>query len=405
MQFPTEDLFAQALGLEKPWRVRDIKFSPTDRRLDLHLDFSAGSTFTCPRCEKPGCKAYDTAEKSWRHLDFFQHQAYLHCRVPRIDCPDCGVQQVTLPWARPGSGFTLLYEALIMILAREMPVKALSRFLGEHDTRIWRVIQHYVTAARAKELYWDVQSLGIDETSRRKGHQYVTLFVDFDQTKVIYATDGKDSNTIGRFSNDFHDHGGDSDAVKEVCCDLSPAFISGIADCFPNARVTFDRFHVMKLMGEAVDRVRREEQRLVVGLKGSRYYWLKNPETLNARQRQQLQDLSLRHLKTARAYQIRLNLRDFWDQPPELAEDYLQRWYIWATHSRLYPVIQVARMIKRHWQGILNFTKTRINNGLLEGINSLVQAARAKARGYRTVEYFITMIYLIAGKLKFPLPT
>ena len=405
MLSPTEELFTRALGLEKPWRVTNIEFSPTDRRLDLHLDFSAGSTFACPRCSKQDCKAYDTSDKSWRHLDFFQHQAYLHCRVPRITCPDCGIQQVKLPWARPGSGFTLLYEALIMALAREMPVKALSRLLGEHDTRIWRVIQHYVKEARAKELFFEVQRLGIDETSRRKGHQYVTLFVDLDQSKVIYVTEGKDANTIGRFSNEFHDHGGDSDAVKDICCDLSPAFIFGVEECFPNAKITFDRFHVMKLMGEAVDRVRREEQRQIVGLKGSRYCWLKNPETLNARQRQILQDLSQRNLKTARAYQIRLNLRDFWDHPPDLAEDYLQKWYVWATHSRLNPVIQVARMIKRHWQGIMNFTKTRINNGLLEGINSLVQAARTKARGYRTVKYFITMIYLIAGKLKYSLPT
>jgi transposase len=405
MPSPTEDLFARALGLEKPWHLTDITFSPTDRRLDIYLNFSAGSAFPCPRCGKQDCKAYDTTEKSWRHLDFFQHRAYLHCRVPRVDCPDCGVQQVKLPWARPGSGFTLLYEALIMVLARDMPVKAISRILGEHDTRIWRVIQHYVKAARAEEFYFDVQRIGIDETSRRKGHRYVTLFVDLDQSKVIYVTEGKDAGTIGRFSNEFHGQGGDNDAIKDVCCDLSPAFISGIEECFPNARVTFDRFHVMKLMGEAVDCVRREEQRQVVGLKGSRYYWLKNPETLNARQRQQLQHLSQRHLKTARAYQIRLNLRDFWDQSPELAENYLQKWYFWATHSRLYPVIQVARMIKRHWQGILHFTKTRINNGLLEGINSLVQAARSKARGYRNVDYFITMIYLIAGKLKFALPT
>jgi transposase len=312
---------------------------------------------------------------------------------------------VELPWTRPGSGFTLLYEALIMVLAREMPVKAVARLLREHDTRIWRVIEHYVQAAREKDLYFDVVQLGIDETSRRKGHQYVTLFVDLETARVIFATEGKDSATIGCFSNYFHDQGGDSEAVKDICCDLSPAFISGVEECFPNARITFDRFHVMKLMGQAVDQVRRAEQTWDRSLKGSRYVWLKNPENLSLKQQDLLAQMLQQHRPTARAYQIRLSLRDFFNQSADQAEDYLKSWYFWATHSRLAPVIEVAHMVKRHWQGILNFTRTRISNGLLEGINSLVQAARTKARGYRTSEYFITMIYLIAGKLNLGLPT
>jgi transposase len=405
MTSPTEELFARALGLEKPWTVTLITFSQTDQRLDIQVDFPVGSTFTCPRCQQKGCKAYDTTDKSWRHLDFFQYQAYVHARVPRIQCPKCGILQVELPWTRPGSGFTLLYEALIMVLAREMPVKAVARLLREHDTRIWRVIQHYVQAARDKDFYFEVTRLGIDETSRRKGHQYVTLFVDLEEARVIFATAGKDSATIGCFSNYFHDQGGDSEAIKDICCDLSPAFISGVEECFPNARITFDRFHVMKLMGQAVDQVRRAEQTWDRSLKGSRYVWLKNPENLSLKQQDLLARMLQQHRPTARAYQIRLSLRDFFNQSADQAEDYLKSWYFWATHSRLAPVIEVAHMVKRHWQGILNFTRTRISNGLLEGINSLVQAARTKARGYRTAEYFITMIYLIAGKLNLGLPT
>ena len=405
MTSPIDELFSRALGLEEPWQVTKIEFSESDQEINIYLNFPRGSRFRCPKCGRSDVPAYDTKEKRWRHLNFFQHQAYLHCPMPRVNCPECGIKSVELPWTRPGSGFTLLFEALIMALAREMTVSALARLIDENDTRIWRVIQHYVSEARKKEVYDDVDKVAIDETSRKRGHHYVTLFVDLDQSKVIFATEGKDSASIGRFSNDFHDHGGDPDGVREVCCDMSPAFIDGVEQCLPNAQITFDRFHVMKIMSDAVDKVRRQEQNERKELKRSRYIWLKNPENLTVKQSHQLEQLSQCNLKTVRAYQIRLNLREFWNQPLSQAEDYLKRWYFWATHSRLEPVKEAAYTIKRHWDGVVNFVKSKITNGILEGINSLVQAARNKARGYRSVEYFITMIYMIAGKLKFALPT
>ena len=405
MLSPVEELFTRALGLEAPWQVVKLEFSESNKRLDIHLDFPKGSRFHCPVCDHTDVVAYDTEDKTWRHLDFFQHQAYLHCRVPRIDCPDCGVKTVELPWSRPGSGFTLLFEALIMALAQSMPVKSLSKLIDEHDTKIWRVIHHYVEEARSKEVFAETTQVGVDETSRKKGHNYVTLFVDLEESKVIYVTKGKDSSTITKFINDFRKHGGYPDSITDFCCDMSPAFIAGIDMNLPDAKITFDRFHVMKLMGEAVDQVRRSEQKEHIELKNSRYIWLKNPENLTKKQRFQYESLSELNLKTARAYQIRLNLRDFWDQPIETAEFYLKRWYFWATHSRLEPVIKAAKTIKRHWEGIVNFTKTKINNGILEGINSVIQAVRNRARGFSSVKYFIAMIYMIAGKLNFRLPT
>ena len=405
MSSPIDTLFAQALGLEKPWTVDRITFSEADKRLDIYLDFSRGSKFTCPVCGRKDVPAYDTHRKSWRHLNFFQHQAYLHASEPRVKCPDCGVKNAQLPWARPDSGFSLLFEALIMVLARDMPVKAIARLLGEHDTRVWRVIQHYVGLARKQEDYHDVRRIGVDETSRKRGHHYVSIVADLDRSKVIFATEGKGKKVIGQFSNDFHDHNGDPDAIREVCCDLSPSFIEGIENCIPNARVTFDRFHVMKIVNEAVDKVRREEQQEYPALKKSRYIWLKNPENLKIEQSNRLEELSKLNLKTAQAYQFKLNLREFWKLPYDEAFRYLTDWIWWALTSNLEPMKEAARTILRHWEGIVAFTETKISNGVLEGINSLVQAARNKARGYRTVEYFITIIYLIAGKLNFQLPT
>lgn len=405
MSSPIDALFTQALGLEAPWQVARIVFSESEKKLDIYLDFPRGSKFTCPKCGKENIPAYDTHAKSWRHLNFFQHQAYLHACEPRVKCPECGVKSAKLPWARPGSGFSLLFEALIMMLAPDMPVAAIARLLGEHDTRIWRIIGHYVDEARKQEVYLDTHRVGIDETSRKRGHHYVSLFVDIDESKVIFATEGRSHRVVGQFSNDFHDHGGDPDLVREVCCDMSPAFIEGVEQCLPNAQITFDRFHVMKIMNEAVDKVRREEQKEFPGLKKSRWVWLKNSENLTSAQRKRFDYLSQLNLKTARAYQIKLNLRQLWELPTRDAMEHLFHWSNWALTSGLEPVINAARTILRHWEGIIAFAKSRISNGILEGINSLVQAARKKARGYRNADYFITMIYLIAGKLNFNLPT
>jgi transposase len=188
---------------------------------------------------------------------------------------------------------------------------------------------------------------------------------------------------------------------------MSPAFISGVEQHLPNAQFTFDKFHVMKIINDAVDHVRKEERKQRVELKHSRYVWLKNPTNLKASQSELLAKLSLKglNLKTVRAYHIRLNFQELWQQPLDQAEEFLKKWYFWATHSRLQPMIDAARTIKRHWQGVLRWFTSQINNGILEGINSLVQAAKARARGYRSDRNFITMIYLLAGKLKFDLPT
>jgi transposase len=399
MKNPTEELFKQALGLESPYEVVKIKFSSSDKRLDIYLDFPRGSVFRCPECGRAEVKAYDTEDKTWRHLNFFQHQAYLHCRVPRIDCPKCGIKQVKISWARPGSGFTLLFESLIMMLAREMPVLAIAELIDEHDTKIWRVIQHYVEEARRHEYYGEVTKVGVDETSRQKRHKYVTIFADLEQSKVIFVTEGNESSTIGEFINDFRRHGGYPDSISDFCCDMWPAFISGIELNLPDAEITFDHFHVMKMINDAVDKVRRNEQKQDLSLKHTRYIWLKNPSNLTVKQKRKLESLSTLNLKTARAYRIKLALQEFYTLPPDKAEAYLKRWYFWVTHSRLEPMIEAAKMIKRHWQGVVNFTLSHLSNGVLEAINGLVQAARARARGYRSTAYFITMIYLIAGKL------
>jgi transposase len=395
------DLFQMALGLFPPWLVERCTFDPDEKRLDIFIDFSRGGEFACPECGRLGCKAYDTQDKTWRHLNFFEHVTYLHVRTPRVECLDCGVRVVPVPWAREGSGFTLLFEAFILAMAKEMPINAVARLVGEHDTRIWRILHHYVEQARGEQDYSKVTTIGLDETSSKRGHNYVTVFVDMDRSKVLFATPGKDAATLTAFKEDLESHGGCSGHIKDACCDMSPAFIRGIEDTFENSSITFDKFHVIKVINEAVDEVRRSEQKTRPELKKTRYAWLKNPENLTKKLQAVIDELNVKkmNLKTSRAYQIKLTFQDVYDQPSQRAEAFLKRWYFWATHSRLQPIIDAARTIKRHWAGVLQWFESKINNGVLEGINSLIQAAKAKARGYRSTRNLITIIYLIAGKL------
>lgn len=399
------ELFQQALGLTDPWYVTGSEFDAALSRLDLHLDFKAGAGFSCPECGAAGCKPHDTVPKTWRHLNFFQHEAYLHARTPRVSCAQCGVRLVRVPWARPGSGFTLLFEALVMMYAKDMPVAALARLVGEHDTRVWRIIHHYVDAARAEADFSGVTRVGLDEKASKRGHNYLTLFVDLEDSRLIFATETREASTLAEFRADLERHGGQGSQIKEFCLDMWPAYLKGIREAFPEASLTFDKFHVMKLLNGAVDGVRRQEQRERPELKRSRYVWTTNPENLTPGQFSLLDALHVPSLKlkTARAYHMRLAFQEFWTTPVERAPVFLKQWYYWATHSRLKPMVEFARMLRRHEEGILRWAQSRISNGVLEGLNSLIQAAKAKARGYRSIRNLIAMAYLLGGKLAFRL--
>lgn len=406
MDTSSSALFSLALGLAPPWTVDKVEFSAEGQQLDLWLDFAPGSTFACPECQHASCKVHDTAERQWRHLDFFQHRTVLHARQPRVDCPEHGVKTVTPPWARPGSGFTLLMEAFVMALIENgVTPSAVGRLVGEHDTRIWRLLEHYVQEARREADYSDVRALGIDETSRRRGHKYVTVFTDLQNVRVMFATEGKDASTITAFREDFAAHGGSPEQIQEVCLDMSAAFRKGLCQEFPTAAQTFDNFHLMQVLNKAVDEVRRQEQAIRPELKRTRHMWLKNDWNRTDRERELFDSLRDSGLATMRATHLKTVFQDIFALVcPQQAESALRRWYYWATHSRLKPMIKAARTIKRHWEGVLRWFHSRLTNAVAEAINGLIQAAKRQARGYRSTRYLITMIYVIGGKLVFKLP-
>jgi transposase len=402
-----EDLFKLALNLQDPWYIKSIEFSSAEKQLDIHIDFAAGSRFECSNCKSPNNSIHDTKERVWRHLNFFQFKTYIHARVPRTKCEKCGaIRLIDVPWARRSVGFTLLMDSLILILSQNMPINAVAEIIDEHDSRIWRVLLYYIPEARSKEDCSPVKIVGVDETSCAKFHKYISLFVDLDRNKVLYVCEGKDANAISSFKKDLVDHNGASENIEMFCSDMSPAFISGITEQFPESSLTFDKFHVMKMLNEAVDQVRREEQRHNAELKKTRYIWLKNPNDLSLAEKDKLGSLKVMNLMTSKAYNFKLSLKDFWTFNDKLlADDFLKKWYFWATHSQIEPIIEAAKTIKSHWNGIINYAETKISNGVLEGINSMVQSAKSSARGFRTTKNLILIIYLRLGKLHFNLPT
>lgn len=378
-----------------------MDFKAGEHRLDIQVDFQKGAFFPCPVCGAPS-KAHDTEERTWRHLDFFQHAAYLTARVPRCNCDEHGIKTVEVPWARKGSGFTLLFEALLMVLVREMPVNAVARLVGEHDSRLWRVLRHHVEKVRAGLDFSKVKTICVDEKSYRRGHRYITFVMDLAMRRLLFGTVGRDGDTLGAFVQDLKAHNGSAEQIQDVCCDLSPAFIKGIRAHLPTAEITFDRFHLMKLMNEALDAVRRGESPTTPGLKKTRYHWLRNPGDLTLSQKARLQELKAMNLQTVEAYQMKLLFQDFFEQAnPRAARVFLADWCALAQASKIGPLKKLAATLLSHQRGILNWWTSQISNGLIEGINSLIQAAIAKARGYRNPQNLITIAYLIAGKLDF----
>lgn len=399
------DLFQLALGLSSPWTVTRSAFAVEESRLDLYVDFARGSRFACAECGRAGCAVHDTRDESWRHLDFFQHRTLLHARVPRVICPECGVRKVATPWARAGSGFTLLFEAFMLTLAKAMPIANAARLLGEHDTRLWRIVEHYVWRAVERLDLSDVRRIAADETSARRGHDYISLFVDMARRKVVYVADGKDAATVKAFADFLEAHGGKREAITDASIDMGAAFEAGIKENFPNAEITFDKFHVIKLANEAVDQVRREEARNNFQIKGRRYIFLKNVDHLTQEEKEALSRLEAQNLDTIQAMQIRMNLQQAFTMSATSARRFLDRWNVWVEVCDLGPMKRLAKTVMAKADGILRSIATGLSNGVLEAINGNVQAAKRKAKGYRTKRNLKAIVYLIAGNVLANSPT
>jgi len=399
----TNQLFAAALGITAPWFVETVDFDAGQRRLTIHVDFVAGSRFAHPKAAGDH-KVHDTQVKRLRHLNFFQHECYLEVRVPRVKLPDGKVALVEPDWVGKLAGFTLLFEALVLMLAQQMPFAAVARTIGESWHRVHAICHRYVDLALAGANLSALSSIAIDETSYRRGHSYLTLVADADARKVVFVSKGRGADNIAGFVQHLRTHNGAADNITTACLDMSPAFIKGVTDHLPKAAITFDKFHVVAHASQAVDQMRRIEQRTDPALKGLRWALLKDRSKLSSDQARDLDRLVVQFTtkRTARAWLYREQLRDILGRKQiNIVSAMLARWCTNVMRSKVEPMKQVATMIRTHFNGIVAWTRSRQTNGFIEAINGLFQAAKRKARGYTRFQTMKTVLFLIAGKLNF----
>lgn len=397
------EIFQLALQLSGPWSVTGVEFeetSGTQKELHIYIGFSKGNEFD------EGFKMHDRVERSWRHLNFFEHECYLHCRVPRLKDDEGKVKIMEVPWARKGSGFTLLFEAFSMaLIEREMPVNKVGSLLKEYPQRIWNFFNYWVGRAYRADDQSKVEKIGIDETSIQKGHSYITVVADLDERRVLHVTPGKDSDSVGRLKDHLESKGVENSAITNACIDMSTGFIAGMANHFPSTPITFDKFHVVKMLNEAMDSVRKLERREHQLLKTHKYTFLKSSTKLSERQKEQREELIDLLPTIGKAYRLKTLFNDFWEfSDKEEAEGFLAYWCDLVDEENIMPFKKFANTVKAHWSGIMNYIESQIANGILEGINSKIQLAKRRARGYRNITNFINMIYFTTSKLKFDYP-
>ena len=413
-----EKVFHQILALGEAWRVSAVDYVEPERRVRIRVEETPAlwAAQCCPHCARRNVAGYDHApERHWRHLNVCQLESQIACALPRGQCRDCQkVFTVPAPWEGRSRGFTQEFEAFALTLMREMPVQKAGEILGADDQRLWRMLFAHVDAAWA-ELSWEqVVWVGADEMNRRKGHNYLTVFVDLAAKRVLLAVEGKDAGVWERFAQQLLAHNGHPKAITQVAIDMSPAYIKGVREHLGNATIVYDKYHVVSAVVAAVEAVRRAETRqdaaARAALEQSHWLWRKNPERWTQREAQRWEQLRAKPLVTGLAYAMRLELqRAYVAQTAAEARRCFTDWCAWVTAEAtalasglLEPMRQAAEMVSRHLEGILAHWKQGLTTAFLEGLNSLFSATKRKARGYRTSEYQIAMLYFVAGKLQLP---
>ena len=418
MSLSTEALFTAALGLQTPWRVERVELSTASKRIDFDV-ICTERRLACPHCGAPEQGIHESIQRTWRHLDFFQFEAWLHADVPRVACSACGkTTQVPVPWAREGSGFTLLFEALALSLCKELPVAQAARHLRADAKALWRRIAHYVNEARAQDDMSGVRHIGIDETSLRKGHEYVTAVHDLQQKRLLFVTEGRDHQTLQAFAKDLAEHGGQAQAVSHVSMDMSAAYLKGVQQQLPQAAICYDRFHVAALASKAMDEVRSAEFKarphavaLALGEldRASRrsLSWAMRTHHAgwNQRHMQAMYSLQRTNLQSARAWRLKVALAQVYEaaahsHSEEVARTGLERWIGWAMRARLAPFKRLALTLRTHGEGVIAGMQQGRSNAFVEAMNGLMQNAKRAARGFRTSRNFIAIAYLRLSKLK-----
>ena len=407
----TNRLFSIGLNLSSPWKVVKSEFCLLEgsnvRELHIWIDFERGSKFLSSKGTV--LTPHDTVEKTWRHLNFFEHPCYLHARVPRLKIDSSSVEMVQVPWARHNSGFTMLFEAFAMaLIEEETPVNSVAKTVKEYPHRIWTIFRHWIGRGKRNLDLSGVRRVGVDETSRRKGHLYITQFVDLDTRKTIYACPGKDSETFKSFFQWLIEHDGDPSLIEVFAMDMSTAFTSGCMTYFPHAQIVYDKFHMIQEANKRLDEVRKAETGEKKLLKGHRFTFLYLRKNLPDKKQQELDTLLLTYPSLGKAYSLKEGLIDILNAAISKAEgawDDFLKWMEMAEQCALEPFKKLVAMFRAHLFGIKTFFEQgNVTNGILESLNAKVQLAKRRARGYANVDNFIDMVYYINGGDEFRYP-
>ena len=403
------ELYRQLLGLNTPWTVTRVELKIKEQRVEVWAGHAESARWPCPECATELALYDHGEERTWRHLDSCQFQTYLHARPPRVACPEHGVRQVRLPWAEPRARFTTLFERLAIDVLRETDVKGATRILGISWDEAWEIKRRAVARGRARRRPQAPARLGVDETAIARGHDYLTLVSDLTTGTVEYlAEERKQASLDGYFTSLTP---AQRAQIQAVAMDMWEPYVQSVQTHVPQAerKIVFDVFHILQHMNTAVDKVRRAEHRLLRAqgddtLTGSKYVWLYGEENVPDHHQERFTELTRRRsrkpLKTARAWSLKESLRDLWRCRSRVAaEEQWRFWYGWATRARLQPVLEVARMIKRHLPNVLTYFRHRITNAMSEGIASKIQALKKMANGFRNRDNFKTAIYFHCGGL------
>jgi transposase len=403
------ELYRHLLGIEAPWKVARVALNAKEQRVDVWAEHAPGTLWQCPECGEAAepLRVYDhAAERSWRHLDSCQFMTYLHARPPRVECPQHGVKQARLPWAEPRARFTALFERFAIDVLLEADVLGATRILRISWDEAWHILERAVARGRAIKGKKIVARIGVDEKAAAKGHQYLTLVSDLDRGTIEFIADDRKTSSLDAFFVSLTDE--QRAGIQAVAMDMWEPFQAStyahVADA--EHKIVFDRFHVMQHVGRAVDTVRKAEHRALSAqgdntLARSKYLWLYAEENVPEKAKARFEELRSADLATGRAWSIKETLRHLWNQPDlATATAHWKRWFFWATHCRLAPIIQAARTVKRHVENVLTYFTHRITNAVSEGLNSKIQTIKKRAYGFRNKDNFKTAIYFHCGGLE-----
>jgi transposase len=396
--------YALLLGVGSPWEVKNVELKLEEKKVEIELGWQWGAAAKCPECGRE-CSIHDCApERTWRHLDTMQFTTLIRARTPRSDCPEHGVKTMEVPWAAPQGRFTVLFERFaVEVLLASATISQACDLLGLSWDTAQEIMRRAVERGLERRQLEALKHLGMDEKSFKRGQSYVTLLTDLDQSRVLDVVEERTTEAADQLWETLSAE--QKQTVEAVAVDMWEPFIRTIEKQVPNADIVHDKFHVSKYLGEAVDKVRRQEHKELMAqgdetLKGTRQLWLYNPQNFSSEQVEEFSALKDLQLKVARAWAAKELFSKFWEYQEEgWARRFFKDWFGWVSRSQLKPVVEVAQMLKRHLDNLLTYLKHHITNAVTEGLNSKIQSLKSAARGFRNFRNYRIRILFFCGKL------